>query len=185
MQETPAFRRETACCFSGHRPGRLPGGYAGWHAAGSPLRYWIRCALDEAYADGYRDFVCGMALGADTLAAEEVLALRERHPSVRLIAAIPCPGQETRWTPPDRSRYRSLLARADWQITLCPAYAPYAMHVRNRWMVEHCTHLVAYVTHPASNAGKVVEWGRIQGKRVVELGESLAEEGLPIVWFRK
>ena len=57
----------------------------------------------------------------------------------------------------------------------------FAIPRANRWMVEHCTHLVAYVTHPASNAGKVVEWGRIQGKRVVELGESLAEEGLPIV----
>lgn len=41
--------------------------------------------------DGYRDFVCGMALGADTLAAEEVLAMRERRPAVRLIAALPVP----------------------------------------------------------------------------------------------
>lgn len=163
MQETPAFRRETACCFSGHRPGRLPGGYAGWHAAGSPLRYWIRCALDEAYADGYRDFVCGMALGADTLAAEEVLALRERDPSVRLIAAIPCPGQETRWTPPDRARYRSLLARADWQITLCPAYAPYAMHVRNRWMVEHTSRLIAIFDGSQGGTAQTVRLAETQG----------------------
>ena len=70
--ETPAFRRETACSFSGHRPGRLPGGYAAWHTPSSPLRFWIRKALEEAYTDGYRDFVCGMALGADPLAAEEV-----------------------------------------------------------------------------------------------------------------
>ena len=45
----------------------------------------------------------------------------------------------------------------------------FAIAHANRWMVEHCTHLVAYVTHPASNAGKVVEWGRIKGKKVVEL----------------
>ena len=169
--ETPAFRRETACSFSGHRPGRLPGGYAAWHTPSSPLRFWIRKALEEAYMDGYRDFVCGMALGADTLAAEEVLAMRERRPAVRLIAALPCPGQEARWPLADKERYRALLAQAGLCVTACPAYTPYAMHARNRWMVEHCTHLVAYVTHPASNAGKVVEWGRRGSKKVIiELG---------------
>ena len=42
----------------------------------------------------------------------------------------------------------------------------FAIARANRWMVEHCTHLVAYVTHPASNAGKVVEWGRRLTKEV-------------------
>ena len=45
----------------------------------------------------------------------------------------------------------------------------FAIPRANRWMVEHCTHLVAYVTHPASNSGKVVEWGRFKEEKVVEL----------------
>ena len=145
--ETPAFRRETACSFSGHRPGRLPGGYAAWHTPSSPLRFWIRKALEEAYTDGYRDFVCGMALGADTLAAEEVLAMRERRPAVRLIAALPCPGQEARWPLADKERYRTLLAQAGLCVTACPAYTPYAMHARNRWMVEHTSRLIAWMRY--------------------------------------
>lgn len=84
-----------------------------------------------------------MALGADTLAAEEVLAMRECRPAVRLIAALPCPGQEARWPLADKERYRALLAQADLCVTACPAYTPYAMHARNRWMVEHTSRLIA------------------------------------------
>lgn len=47
----------------------------------------------------------------------------------------------------------------------------FAIARANCWMVEHCTHLVAYVTHPASNAGKVVEWGIFKGKKVMKLKE--------------
>ena len=133
--ENAEIRREIACSFTGHRPERLPGGYAAWDSPASPLRPWIRRAVEEAAADGYRDFICGMALGADTLAAEEVLGLRERLEGIRLIAAVPCPEQADRWRQPDRMRYRRLLRLADWMYTASPVYTPYAMHLRNRWMV--------------------------------------------------
>lgn len=163
---TPEFRRETACCFSGHRPGGLPGGYAGWHSPSSPLRRRIRAALEEAYGDGYRDFVCGMALGADTLAAEEILALREGLPAVRLIAAVPCPGQEMRWSAADRARYQSLLERADMRLTISPAYAPHVMHARNRWMVEHAARLIAVFDGSPGGTAHTVRLAEKQGLEI-------------------
>ena len=173
--ETPAFRRETACSFSGHRPGRLPGGYAAWHTPSSPLRFWIRKALEEAYTDGYRDFVCGMALGADTLAAEEVLAMRELRPAVRLIAALPCPGQEARWPLADKERYRALLAQAGLCVTACPAYTPYAMHARNRWMVEHTSRLIAIFDGSPGDTAHTVRLAETRGLDICFLSpDSLA-----------
>ena len=162
----PEFRRETACCLSGHRPGELPGGYPAWHSSASPLRGRIRTALEEAYGDGYRDFVCGMALGADTLAAEEVLAMRGTRPDVHLIAAVPCPGQETRWPPADRARYRSLLRMADGRLTISPAYAPYVMHVRNRWMVEHTARLIAVFNGSPGGTAYTVRLAEKQGLEI-------------------
>lgn len=137
------IRRETACCFTGHRPDKLPGGYAMDEALLAPLRRKLRLAIEEAVEAGCRDFLCGMALGADTLAAQEVLALRDARPELRLIAAIPCPGQAERWRPADRRRYQELLDRADGCYTACPAYTPYAMGARNLWMVEHASRLIA------------------------------------------
>ena len=124
---------------------------------------------------GVVDFVAGHYGRFDALAAKAVMDAKKRHPMVTLTLLLPYHPAE-----------RTVDMPSDFDGTLYPpgmeeAPRRFAIPRANRWMVEHCTHLVAYVTHPASNAGKVVEWGRIQGKRVVELGESLAEEGLPIV----
>ena len=138
-----SIRREAACCFTGHRPDKLPGGYAMNEALLAPLRQRLRRAIQEAVDTDYRDFLCGMALGADTLAAQEVLALRDVQPELRLIAAIPCPDQAKRWKPQDQRRYRDLLDRADGCYTACPSYTPYAMGARNLWMVEHASRIIA------------------------------------------
>ncbi len=174
--ENAEIRREIACSFTGHRPERLPGGYAAWDSPASPLRPWIRRAVEEAAADGYRDFICGMALGADTLAAEEVLGLRERLEGIRLIAAVPCPEQADRWRQPDRMRYRRLLRLADWMYTASPVYTPYAMHLRNRWMVEHASRLIAIFDGSPGGTAHTVRLAEKQGLDICFLSpDSLAE----------
>ena len=132
-------------------------------------------AVEQLITQGVTEFYVGNHGSFDRMAARAVIAAKQGHPQVRLTMLLAYhPGE----------RLVTLLAGFDGSL-----YPPglenvprrFAVPRANRWMVEHCTHLVAYVTHPASNAGKVVEWGRIQEKSVVELGESLAEEGLPIV----
>ena len=135
--------------------------------------------VEQLIEQGVTDFYVGHYGNFDRLAARAVIAAKQQHPEVRLTMLLPYhPAEREVVLPPgfDGSLYPPGMENVPRRFAIPRA---------NRWMVEHCTHLVAYVTHPASNAGKVVEWGRIQGKRVVELGESLAEEGLPIVWFRK
>ncbi len=167
--ELPTIRRETAGCFTGHRPERLPGGYAAWDSPYSPLRPRIRRAVEKAAADGYRDFICGMALGADTLAAEEVLGLRGRFGDIRLIAAIPCPEQATRWPAADRARYRRLLGLADIVVTVSPVFTPYAMHLRNRWMVDHASRLIAIFDGSPGGTANTVRLAEKQGLDIVFL----------------
>ena len=132
-------------------------------------------AVEQLIAQGVTEFYVGNHGSFDRMAARAVIAAKQRHLEVRLTMLLPYHPAE-----------REVVLPAGFDGSLYPPGMEnvprrFAIPRANRWMVEHCTHLVAYVTHPASNAGKVVEWGRIQGKRVVELGESLAEEGLPIV----
>lgn len=98
--------RGKTCCFSGHRPDKLPGGYAGGVAA-APLRTALVEAIGQAVEDGYDTFLCGMALGADTWAAEEVLRRRDAGAPLRLIgAALPGAGQPlARCLPPPVSGF--------------------------------------------------------------------------------
>lgn len=90
--------RRTSVAFTGHRT------YRG--AAADALRRTV----GELYARGFRTFLSGMAVGFDLAAAEAVLELRERVPGVRLVAAVPFRGQEMRFSPADRERFRRVLA---------------------------------------------------------------------------
>ena len=91
------------CCFTGHRPHRLP-----WHEDElDPRCQRFRAELDRqvamAYDRGYRHFISGMAQGGDLMFCEAVLKLREVHSDVVLEAAVPYPGQADRWKAAQRS----------------------------------------------------------------------------------
>ena len=53
------------------------------------IRQNVRKQIKDLYIKGIRFYLCGMALGFDMLAAEEVLALKETLPSLKLIAVVP------------------------------------------------------------------------------------------------
>ena len=89
--------RQSACCFTGHRPAKLPWGYREEDLRCLDLKRRMADAVEAAYAEGYRHFLCGMAMGCDLYFCECVLALREAHPDVTVEAAIPCPTQADAW----------------------------------------------------------------------------------------
>ena len=91
--------REKTCCFTGHRPMKLPWGMNEKDPRCLALKLELAARLEALAALGYRSFLCGMALCCDMYFAEAVLALRDRWPDVRLEAAIPLatsPGGGTR-----------------------------------------------------------------------------------------
>ena len=122
----------TSVAFTGHRT------YRG--AAADALRRTV----GELYARGFRNFLSGMAVGFDLAAAEAVLELRERAPGVRLVAAVPFRGQEMRFSPADRERFRRVLAEADSVEVLAPAYHRGCYAVRNDFLVYNARVLVAW-----------------------------------------
>ena len=124
--------RRTSVAFTGHRT------YRG--AAADALRRTV----GELYALGFRNFLSGMAVGFDLAAAEAVLELRERAPGVRLVAAVPFRGQEMRFSPADRERFRRVLAEADSVEVLAPAYHRGCYAVRNDFLVDNARVLVAW-----------------------------------------
>ena len=102
--------RQESCCFTGHRPAKLPWGYNESDPRCVRLKKRIADAVLLAYQEGYRHFLCGMAQGCDLYFCEAVLALRERYPEVTVEAAIPCPTQADAWPEAERRRYRELVA---------------------------------------------------------------------------
>lgn len=120
-------------------------------------------AVEQLITQGVTEFYVGNHGSFDRMAARAVIAAKQLHPQVRLTMLLAYhPGERPVTLPPgfDGSLYPPGMENVPRRFAIPRA---------NRWMVEHCTHLVAYVTHPASNAGKVVEWGIFKDKKVMKL----------------
>ena len=135
--------RAQTCCFTGHRPMKLPWGMNEDDPRCLMLKAELAARLEGLYALGFRRFLCGMAIGCDMYFAEAVLALREDHPDVRLEAVIPFGDQPGRWNERQRRRYNSLIDRADRVTVLQTVYTSDCMMRRNRWMVDRSSVLLA------------------------------------------
>lgn len=107
------------------------------------LKRRIRDAVDTAYQEGYRHFLCGMAQGCDLYFCECVLALRARHPDVTVEAAIPCPTQAAEWPEAEQVRYRTLVRACDYETMVSDHYTRDCMQRRNRYLVDHASLLIA------------------------------------------
>lgn len=137
---------ENSACFTGHRPKKFPFGYDERAAGCLSVKAMLAAAIDIAVAEhGIAEFISGMALGVDTWAAEAVVEARSgRHPGIRLVAAVPCQGQDSQWPASSRRRHEGLLLAADEVVVVTEApYSPSAMAIRDRWMVDRSRLLIA------------------------------------------
>ena len=157
------------CCFSGHRPAKLPWGADESDPRCHDLKQELAARLQGIYEAGYRHFICGMAAGCDLYFAEAVLALRRRCPEVTLEAAIPCDGQADSWPAPLRLRYEALVADSDEVSLLQHAYTPGCMQRRNRYMVERSSLLLACYDGQPGGTMNTILFARRRGCRVITI----------------
>ena len=161
--------RETSCCFTGHRPGKLPWGYCEEDPRCLALKRRIADAAEAACAEGFRHFLCGMALGCDLYFCEIVLALRERYPDITVEAAIPCPTQADAWSPAQRARYRRLVDACDFETVVSAGYTPYCMQRRDRYMVDHAALLIAAFDGTPGGTRYTMQYAMSRGVSIVDL----------------
>lgn len=127
--------RDRSACFTGHRPEKL-------NRPELEIRQEIKNAICQAFADGIEIFISGMAPGVDIWAAEMVIELRDSGVPIKLIVAIPYPGFENRW-PEWKDRYAAIMAAADLAQEICPHYHRGCYQIRNRWLVDHSSRVIA------------------------------------------
>ncbi len=135
--------KEKTCCFTGHRPEKLPWGIHEKDPRCVQLKEDLRHAVEQAYADGFRHFISGMARGCDQYFVEIVMELRQECGDVTLEAAIPCEEQADRWKPGERERYLDLVAQCDLETVVQRKYDKGCMQRRNRYMVDRSDRLIA------------------------------------------
>lgn len=161
--------RQESCCFTGHRPAKLPWRYNENDARCLALKRRMRDAVELAYEQGFRHFLCGMALGCDLYFCECVLELRRVHPDITVEAAIPCPTQADTWPASQRERYARLVAACDYETMVSEQYSSSCMQRRDRYMVDHASLLIAAFDGSAGGTRYTVEYALKRGLTVVDL----------------
>ena len=159
--------KEICCCFTGHRPMKLPWGMNESDPRCVAVKLEIAARLEGIYDLGYRHFICGMAIGCDMYFAEAVIALRENHPDVELEAAIPCGTQPDKWNEAQRRRYNRLIDSADIVTVLQYTYTNDCMMRRNQYMVDRSSLLLACYDGKTGGTMKTILYAQRSGLKTV------------------
>ena len=150
------------CCFTGHRPEKLQ--RPEWE-----IRVDLEREIRKAVCDGLNVFISGMARGIDIDAAEIVLQLRAEGYPVRLICASPYPGFEHSWSNLWQTRYGAVIADADLVRYICPQYRRGCFQIRNEWLVDHSSRVIAVFNGRPSGTKNTIDYALRQGVPVVQI----------------
>ena len=161
--------RQESCCFTGHRPNKLPWGYHEEDPRCAELKKRMSHVLEAVYQEGYRHFICGMAQGCDTYFCECALALRQIHPDVTVEAAIPCPTQAAAWPAADRRRYEHLVAQCDFETVVSAQYSSSCMQRRDRYMVDHASLMIVAFDGSSGGTFYTVQYALRRGLELIDL----------------
>jgi uncharacterized phage-like protein YoqJ len=160
--------RDRTCCFSGYRPGKLPGFGQEHLACSAEIKDRLRTAVLSAVREGYVNFISGMSLGFDLWAAETVLALREQA-GIFLTCAVPFPKQAAGWDRRDIARYDAVMRQADFTYLISKTYTPACYQARNRFMVDNSARLICFYDGQAGGTANTVYYARMQGIAICNL----------------
>ena len=161
--------REYTCCFTGHRPLRLPWGMNETDPRCIDLKERLRTTLEETYNNGYRHFICGMAIGCDMYFAEAVLDLRGKYSDLTLEAAVPCDSQSDKWNRKQKETYFSLLSACDIVTYVSHMYSPDCMMKRNQYMIDRSSLLIACFNGRSSGTMNTILYAERAGVNTVIL----------------
>jgi len=160
---------DVSCCFSGHRPQKLPWGEQEWDARCVTLKDRIRTEVERAYDDGFRHFICGMAQGCDFYFCEAVLTLQGERPDITLEAAIPHEKQAARWPENAQACYSRLVEQCDKTTVVSPdgGHTRGCMLRRNRYMVDHARRLIAVFGGKTGGTMNTIAYARRLQREIV------------------
>lgn len=160
---TEEEKRLHRCCFAGHRKEKLK-------ASEAEIKAWLDVQIRQAVAEGFVTFITGMSMGVDLWAAQIVARMKVKNPQLHLIAAVPYPGFDARWSVEWRNRYREVLKQADLVHTVCPQWSEDALRLRGEWMVAHVGRVIAYYNGEPGATRTLIDCAQRAGVEVVTGG---------------
>lgn len=161
-------------CVTGHRPNALPGGYDDGSEANVALQVRLRdILLRLGNQFGKLHCISGMALGVDMMFANVALDLRDDHSyGVVVEAAVPCQNHPNKWPKQSQDKWQNIIDRVDIDTLVTDGvYAPYVMHVRNKYMVDKSDVVIVVMKAGTTSGGtySAYTYAKKKGKQIILL----------------
>lgn len=148
------IKKDKTCCFTGHRVLKKDINV-------DNVDKVIQNLIDK----GINTFLVGMALGFDLLCFERLLLKKDQN--IKIVACIPCRGQELKYPLKEKEKYYNFLEQADEKIYMFEEYENGCMFVRNRFLVDNSNIIVAYVYKKSGGAYYTINYAEKRRKEII------------------
>lgn len=161
-------RKFYTCCFTGHRPNKLPWKYNENGELFEDIKFKLKTEILNMISRGYRHFISGMALGIDILCAELILEFKRKGYKINLECAVPCNNQTERWKLNQIQRYENIIAKADkvTYVSKCKYYNG-CMQKRNKYMVDNSNTIIAVYNGEKGGTQQTIKYAEMQNLDVI------------------
>ena len=150
-----ALNKENTCALTGHRI--LPKDFN---------EDSLEKVLISVIERGYNVFLDGMALGFDALCFKVLKRLKDRY-DIKIVACVPCDSQSKFFNKRQKAEYDGMIAEADEVIMVSEKYFDGCMTVRNYFMVDNSSLLIAYKNYNGGGTYQTVKYAAEKGNEII------------------
>ena len=170
---TEAEKRLHRCCFSGP-------GIDNLNFFDNPIKDWLDVQIQQALADGYKTFLCGMRKGTDVTAGHSIRMIKEEDPSVRLICVEPWPEMTKDWDWIWQSPHDYLINNvADYVKVISKTWQKDVYRKTGEYLINHSRRLIAYYDEKdetADDTWEMIEYAVKMGLEIVTNRPELVQD---------
>lgn len=147
--------RARTCAFTGHR-----------NLGRDFNKTELERVIKGLIKGGFTFFLVGMAVGFDTECFKILEKLRKTE-NIRIIACIPCKGQDYKFSLKQKEEYKKMLDSADEKIYVSEEYTKTCMFKRNMFMVDSASILVAYLNSDRGGTFQTVNYAKRKNVSII------------------
>ncbi|MBQ6847777.1 MAG: DUF1273 family protein [Clostridia bacterium] len=162
-----------SCCFTGYRPQKFPFSLENKTKEYTRFENALFEQILSLAEQGCHTFYCGMAMGFDLVAAENVIAVKNafREP-LKVICVLPFKGQSATFSDYWKRKFDYVLENCDEQIYLAENYFRGCYQQRNIYMVDNSDYVVTWYDGQKGGTENTVRYALKKGRYVFNICET-------------
>lgn len=160
---------QNTCCFAGYRPHKFNFNFVKGNNEYEQLKKDVYDAILKSYGKGYRNFLCGGAMGFDIFCGEITLKAKELFPDIKLICVLPYESYANKFPRPWFERYLNILDKCDSITYISPKYISGCYYARSEKMVDDSSLVITYFDGKGGGTDRTIAYAQLNKRTILNL----------------